>query len=202
MARAAGYDAVPASGYIQYAIDDWPVRLVALDSVRAGHHDGLVDAERLAWLDRTLAAEPDRPTLVFLHHVPFDTGIWWMDCIGLTGKDELRTVVERHPQVLRVVAGHLHRPIQTNWGATVVSIAPSTTHQTQCNLHPDHEPVMAAEPPQLQLHWWTGDTFVTHTTVFEPTGNEINIAELVSDWDAAKTRIRQGPPFAKGGMFG
>ena len=70
------------------------------------------------------------------------------------------------------------------------------------NLHPDHEPVMATEPPMLQLHWWTGDVFVTHTTVFEPPTGRIEIARMVSDWESTKERIKQGPPFAKGGPFG
>ncbi|MCB0994045.1 MAG: phosphodiesterase [Acidimicrobiales bacterium] len=197
-ARSSGHSYVPAEGPICYTIDDHEVRLVALDSLRLDHHDGEVDSERLAWLNATLAAAPNTPTLVFLHHPPFTTGIWWMDCIGLTGAAELEALIRRHPQVVRVVSGHLHRPIETAWGHCIVSCAPSTTHQTQCNLHPEHEPVVAAEPPQLQLHWWTGSSFVSHTTVFEPPTQHLNIASLVSDWPSAKARIKQGPPFAKG----
>lgn len=198
-ARATGHSYVPGDGPVQYVVEDHDVRLVAVDSLRLDHHDGEVDAERLAWLDTALAAAPDSPTMVLLHHPPFTTGIWWMDSIGLTGAAELEAVVRRHPQVMRVVSGHLHRPIETAWGHCIVSCAPSTTHQTQCNLHPDHEPVMAAEPPQLQLHWWTGSSFVSHTTVFEEPSERIEIAALVSDWPSAMARIKQGPPFGKGG---
>jgi len=201
-AFAATHAYLPSDGPIQYVIDDYDVRLVAVDTTRIDHHDGELDGERLAWLERTLAQRPDDPTVIFLHHPPFTTGIWWMDCIGLSGARELEAIVRRYPNVRLVLAGHLHRPITTNWGSTVVSTAPSTTHQTACNLHPDHEPVMAAEPPMLQLHWWTGSDFVTHTTVFEPPPARIEIAALTSDWEAAKERIKQGPPFAKGGPFG
>lgn len=201
-AFAATHPYLPREGPIQYVIDDYEVRLIAVDTTRVDHHDGEVDDERLAWLDRTLSQRPDDPTVVFLHHPPFTTGIWWMDCIGLTGARKLESIVRRHPQTRLVLAGHLHRPITTNWGGTVVSTAPSTTHQTACNLHPEHEPVMADEPPMLQLHWWTGDAFVTHTTVFEPPNARIEIATMVADWPSAKTRIKQGPPFSKGGLFG
>jgi Icc protein len=193
---------VPASGPIQYVIEDHDVRLVAVDTLREDHHDGALDAQRLAWIDATLSARPDVPTIVFMHHPPFTTGIWWMDCIGLTGARDFEAVIRRHPQVRLVLCGHLHRPIQTAWGATLVSTAPSTTHQTQCNLHPDHGPVVAAEPPMLQLHWWTGDAFVSHTTPFEPPAARIEIALMVSDWERARARIKQGPPFAKGGFLG
>jgi 3',5'-cyclic AMP phosphodiesterase CpdA len=196
------FEDVFGAGPAQYAVDDWPVRLVAVDTVREGHHDGEVDDERLAWLDATLAARPDEPTLVFLHHVPFRTGIWWMDSIGLSRADDLEAVVRRHPQVRLVTAGHLHRPITTAWGPTVVSVAPSTAHQTRCDLDPQHRPVIAAEPPMLALHWWTGEAFVSHCTVFDAVEPVIDVAAMVSDWDRARERIVQGPPFAKGGVFG
>ena len=199
---AAAHSYLPSQGPVQYVIDDYDVRLVAIDSTRLDHHDGEIDGEQLAWLDQTLAARSDDPTVVFLHHPPFTTGIWWMDCIGLTGARALESVVRRHPHVRLVLAGHLHRPITTNWGGTVVSTAPSTTHQVACNLHPDHEPVIAAEPPMLQLHWWTGDSFVSHTTIFEEPTGRVEIAKQVSDWETVKARIKQGPPFAKGGAFG
>jgi 3',5'-cyclic AMP phosphodiesterase CpdA len=201
-AFAATHPYLPRQGPIQYVIDEHAVRLIALDTTRPDHHDGELDDERLAWLDRTLAQRPDDPTVVFLHHPPFTTGIWWMDCVGLGGAGKLESIVRRYPNVQLVLAGHLHRPITTNWGSTVVSKAPSTTHQVVCNLHPDHAPAMAAEPPMLQLHWWTGAAFVSHTTVFEPPDARIEIAGLVADWEATKARIKQGPPFAKGGAFG
>ena len=201
-AFAATHPYLPREGPIQYVVDDYDVRLVAVDTTRVDHHDGELDDERLAWLDRTLAQRPDDPTVVFLHHPPFTTGIWWMDCIGLAGAREFEAIVRRYPNVRLVLAGHLHRPITTNWGGTMVSTAPSTTHQTACNLHPDHEPVIVAEPSMLQLHWWTGDSFVSHTTVFEPPSARIEMAALMADWESAKVRIKQGPPFAKGGPFG
>jgi 3',5'-cyclic-AMP phosphodiesterase len=201
-AFAATHPYLPREGPIQYVIEDYDVRLIAVDTTRLDHHDGELDDERLEWLDRTLAQRPDDPTVVFLHHPPFTTGIWWMDCVGLGGAQKLETVVRGHPNVQLVLAGHLHRPITTNWGSTVVSTAPSTTHQVVCNLHPDHRPAMAAEPPMLQLHWWTGAAFVSHTTVFEPAAARIDIAGLVPDWEATKARMKEGPPFSKGGTFG
>ena len=115
--------------------------------------------------------------MIFLHHPPFETGIWWMDCIGLTGARELEAVVRRHPQVRLVVAGHVHRPVTTTWGTTIVSIAPSTCHQTAVALHTDCPPRMTNEPPMLALHQWTGDAFVSHVTVFTDVGSELDLTE-------------------------
>jgi Icc protein len=65
--------------FIQYAVDDYPVRLVMLDSVvpEAGH--GLLCPERMAFLDKTLSASPNKPTMLVLHHPPMLTGAAGMD---------------------------------------------------------------------------------------------------------------------------
>jgi len=48
-----------------------------------GSDGGALDADQLAWLDAQLAASPQQPTLVFMHHLPFRTRIPYMDKIGL-----------------------------------------------------------------------------------------------------------------------
>lgn len=181
-----------------YAVDDFPVRLVAVDSTTPGRHDGELDGAQLAALDARLGEQPDRPTFVFLHHPPFETGIWWMDCIGLTGARGLEAVVRRHPQVGLVVAGHVHRSVSTVWGSTMLTTAPSTCHQTALALHVDCPPRITTEPPMLSLHRWTGDGFVSHATVFDREGSDLNIAELVSDWPSAKASILARGPMHKG----
>jgi len=102
--------------FVQYVIEDHPLRLVALDTLmpRAGH--GELCEQRLRWLDDTQDAQPSRPTVVALHHPPFVTGIGHMDRLSLSGRKGLAEVISRHPQVERVLAGHLHRPITVRFG--------------------------------------------------------------------------------------
>ena len=70
---------------------------------------GELCADRLSWLDATLAAAPDVPTLILMHHPPFLTGIAHMDRIGLTGRDEFAAIAARHPQIQAILCGHVHR---------------------------------------------------------------------------------------------
>jgi 3',5'-cyclic-AMP phosphodiesterase len=194
---------VPASGPIDYVIEEYPVRLIGLDTTVPGRHDGMLDPDQLGWLDAELAAAPHKPTLLFLHHPPFLTNLWMLDAIRLEGSEGLRAVVERHPQVTQIVAGHVHRPVSYHWGSTVVTTSPSTTHQNRCDLHPDEGAGITDDQPMLQLHLWTGDGFITHTTPFEPSTKTIEIGEVIPDWEAALERILAGPPFEKGpgGLF-
>ena len=149
--------------FIQYAIDDFPVRIVALDSVIPMQGGGTLCSERLAWLDRTLAALPERPTVVALHHPPFVTGIGHMDRVGFDASEALATVIRRYSQVERVIAGHLHRPITVRFAGTVASTCPSPAHQVALDIAPDAADDFILEPPGYQLHWWSGHQLVTHT---------------------------------------
>jgi 3',5'-cyclic-AMP phosphodiesterase len=127
-----GADAEP----VQYAADVGPVRLVALDTTRPGEDRGELDADRLAWLEATLAAAPDVPTLLALHHPPLVTGIPAHDEYGLPPADRrtLAEVVAAHPQVQRIVGGHVHRTVYAELGGRSVLAAPSTYVQARLDF--------------------------------------------------------------------
>jgi 3',5'-cyclic-AMP phosphodiesterase len=150
--------------FIQYVIDDWPLRIVALDTVVPTESGGRLCAERLAWLERTLASERDKPTLLIMHHPPFPTFIGRMNQHGFDGSESLAAIVARNPQIERVLCGHIHRSVTFRFAGTIASICPSTAHQTTLNLASDAVPTFMLEPPGFQLHAWKqGVGVVSHT---------------------------------------
>jgi 3',5'-cyclic AMP phosphodiesterase CpdA len=152
-----------AAGFVQYAIEDFPVRLVMLDTVVPGAGHGELCGERLDWLDRTLAAEPDKPTLIGMHHPPFLCGIQHMDAIALQQPERFAAIISRHRQVSRIVCGHHHRPIFVAMGHAVASIAPSVAHQVELELRAGAPGRFVMEPPAYHLHRWApGTGIVTH----------------------------------------
>ena len=160
------HDYLGKSGFVQYAMDAGPLRLVGLDTLIPLRGEGELCAERLAWLDRTLAAAPGRPTVVMMHHPPFETGLGHMDRQGLSGRDGFAAVIARYPQVERVICGHLHRSIQCRVAHTFASTCPAPCHQVALDLRPDGFAGFALEPPGYQLHCWIeGSGLVTHTAV-------------------------------------
>ena len=151
-------------GRVDYVIDDFPVRLVALDSTVPQESGGALLPAQLEWLDGTLAAAPTKPTVVALHHPPFWTGIGHMDRIGLANPQALERVIAGHPQVERVVSGHLHRAIITRFGGSIASTCPSPAHQVALDLADDAPSRFVMEPPGFQLHLWReGTRLITHT---------------------------------------
>jgi 3',5'-cyclic AMP phosphodiesterase CpdA len=165
----AGQAWLPAQGPIDYAVGDrGPLRIVALDVTLPGQHHGAVSKEGAAWLDRMLAAEPSRPTIVMMHQPPFDTGIPYMDLYSCREGSRLSAVLARHPQVERLLCGHVHRVMQLRFGGTMLCTAPSTTTTIALRLQPAASPASHIEPPAMLLHHWrTGTGLVTH---FVPIG--------------------------------
>jgi 3',5'-cyclic-AMP phosphodiesterase len=162
--RMDGY--LPDDGHLNYTIEEYPLRLVALDTLVAGEHHGSLGFDQLAWLDATLAGQPDRPTVILMHHPPFPTGITSMDSYGLDDAPSLAQFVSRHPQVERILCGHLHRAIDRRFAGTVAGTAPGTAHQIRINLVPGARISFNFEPAGYQLHVWQERSLVTHTALF------------------------------------
>jgi 3',5'-cyclic AMP phosphodiesterase CpdA len=90
-----------------------------------------------------------------MHHPPFETLIGHMDEIGLmAGAPELEAIVARHPNVERVICGHLHRAIDVRFGGTIASTAPGPAHQVCLNLDPLAESAWTLEPAAFRVHAW------------------------------------------------
>ena len=104
------------------SIQAGPLRLVLLDT----SNDTFTDSDGV-WLDTELSIHPDAPTVLAIHQPPFETGIWWMDCVGLKGSEIFERVVRGHNQVIKVLSGHVHRAIQTNWNGCSLWVCPSTS---------------------------------------------------------------------------
>ncbi len=153
--------------FIQYSIDDFPLRLVALDTTITDSDKGELCSQRLSWLEQTLAQQPDKPTLIFMHHPPFRTGVIQMDHYNLSGIESLEKIIEKNPQVIRIVCGHVHRPVNTCFAGVTTSIAPAVSFTQALNFHPDSESGFFVHSPKYELHWFNQDHIVSHTVSLE-----------------------------------
>jgi Icc protein len=155
----AGADEEP----VQYAAELGPLRLVVLDSTRPGADGGELDADRLGWLEATLAAS-EAPTVVALHHPPLLTGLPAFDAIGLPTDDRraFGEIVARHGHVRRIVTGHVHRAAVSELGGRTVVIAPSTYLQARLDLRSDEIRFDDDHPPGYVVHALGEDGLASH----------------------------------------
>ncbi|WP_332682864.1 phosphodiesterase [Bosea sp. (in: a-proteobacteria)] len=151
---------LPESGFQHYAIEDFPVRLIGLDTVIAGEDGGEICPAREAWLAERLREGQGRPTVIFMHHPPFEVGVDGMDIMPCHVSPGFVDLVARHPEIERVLCGHYHRPIQRRFAGTIGYVAPGTAHQVALDLRPGTENQFVMEPPALAVHVWTQETGV------------------------------------------
>ena len=111
-----------------------------------------------------IAEHSAEPVLIAMHHPPFTTLIGHMDKIGLHGGiPRLREIVSRHPNVERIVCGHLHRAIEVRFAGTFAATCPGPAHQVCLDLHPDAFSQFRMEPPGFRLLAYTPETgLVSH----------------------------------------
>ena len=108
---------------MDYVVDDFPLRLILLDSTSPGDIHGMLEPEQFDWLERELSRDT-KPVLVGIHHPPLPTGHAHMDPLRCRNGDRLVALLQRFPQVEALACGHTHRAIIQRIGMLNVFTAP------------------------------------------------------------------------------
>jgi 3',5'-cyclic AMP phosphodiesterase CpdA len=175
-------DVPMADGFVQYAVDAGPLRLILIDTLEEGRHGGAFCEARAAWLTAQLDEDAGRPTVIVMHHPPVEVGIEWMN----THPEEawvqrFHDCIAGRSNIVAVICGHLHRAITTQWAGTTIAICPATSPQVALDMapidpeQPDNRPMIIADPPAYALHWWNGRELITH---FETAGAHVMLAQF------------------------
>ncbi|HEX3240562.1 MAG TPA: phosphodiesterase [Solirubrobacterales bacterium] len=148
---------------IQYAADLGPLRLVAVDTVLPGEDRGELDDVALTLIEAELAVAPEQPTLLAMHHPPLHTGIPPFDeiCLDAGARGGLAAVLSRHPQVLRIVAGHVHRTIVGELAGRAVLTVPSTYAQARLDFTAT-DFGLNDDPPGFAVHAFANGEIASH----------------------------------------
>lgn len=172
-------------GFVQYAIETESLRILCLDTLEHGRHGGAFCEVRADWLKRELAAHPDRPTMLVMHHPPVIAGIEWMDPRPHEPwLQRFEQAVSGHPQIVSIACGHLHRPVNTVFAGIPLSITPAVAPAVTLDMRPldfhhsDGRGIVDAEPPSYALHYWHHQIMVTH---FQPVGDWARLAQYTEN---------------------
>lgn len=177
--RAALLTAFPATpvsgGFVHYALELQGLRVILLDTLEPGRHGGAFCDERAVWLRHELAAHPDTPTVIAMHHPPFESGIAWLDSDGREPWiARFGAAIAGQPQVRAIIAGHLHRTIHTQFQGVPLTVCSSVAPAVGLDLNPvdadrpDGRAAIVDEPPSYALHRWDGERLVSHFEAVAP----------------------------------
>ena len=145
-----------------------PGLTVALcDSSIPGRDDGLLDETTLDWLDQALGdpGDADVPAVVGFHHPPVPLHVPFIDEIRQNGAERLAAVLDRHPRVVAVLAGHAHTPASTTFAGRPLLVAPGVVSTLRFPWEPGDEVVDYALPPAVAYHVLEDTRITTHFRV-------------------------------------
>ena len=139
----------PDSGFVQYAIDSYPVRLIALDTQSSGNK-GDFCAERLRHLAGLIEAETTKPIAVFTHHPPFlvTEGPDPFHFESRQAMSLLRSALQRSGRVAAIFSGHVHRAASGDVAGIPASVMPAIATTLRYGQYPDH----VKSRPVYQIH--------------------------------------------------
>jgi 3',5'-cyclic AMP phosphodiesterase CpdA len=168
--RAALREAFAGHGYlprefdfIQYAIETYPVRLLALDTQSVGNK-GDFCPERLKHLTALVAAETTKPIVVFAHHPPFEVteGPEPFHFEDREVMSKLNAVLRRSGRIIAVCSGHVHRAVFGDLEGIPALVAPSIATALRYGSYPLH---MRKKPVYYVHRFDPVRGFVTETRV-------------------------------------
>ncbi|WP_407333946.1 phosphodiesterase [Enterovibrio sp. 27052020O] len=128
--------------------------VIGLDSVIPHQGGGALSASTLHFLERALATNQNKPALIALHHPPFESGIRFMDSIGLKGADDMADLLNQTSREVRVICGHLHNSIVCNMGQATVLSSPAIASSFMTDHRPNAPVGFTQKPGGYMLHEW------------------------------------------------
>jgi 3',5'-cyclic AMP phosphodiesterase CpdA len=163
-AFAVGGYFAPDSGFIDYAVEDYPVRLIALDTLSSGSNKGDFCPERVRRLIELIDAETTKPIAVFAHHPPFAVPVG-PDPLNIETPEmmsRLREALQHSGRVVAVFSGHVHRAAEGRVGNIPASVMPCIATVLRKGEYPAHMKMR----PVYHVHRFDPDCgFVTETRI-------------------------------------
>jgi predicted phosphohydrolase len=177
----------------QYAIDDFPFRILALNSHADDSELPVFCQDRLEWLKAELGKpdKSDKPILIAIHHPPMKTGIEFMDMGGMDWFQGLRMAIEACPQVKLVICGHCHTDLTGHIGHAAVYMAGATAHLLIAARGYDVAPASVNVAAAPVLHHFLEGEFLSGSYPWPATVEETRIDKASGiEWGALKTIMR------------
>lgn len=160
---AAGYLAAD-SGSIAYSIEDFPIRLIMLDTLSIRSNKGDFSAEQIKHLIGMIDADTKKPIAVFTHHPPFVVTVG-PDPINFETPEimeTLRRALQHSGRIIGIFSGHVHRMTAGHVGKIPAKVATCIATPLRKGEYPPH---MKDRPIYYLHHFDQAGSFTTEPRV-------------------------------------
>ena len=111
----------------QILLKNW--QLICLNSQIPGDPGGHLSKQELQFLEDCLTSYPNHHALIAVHHHCLETKSPWMDIMIIENSEEFLAIINRYPQTLAIITGHIHQAMDITIGSVRVLGTPSTCFQ-------------------------------------------------------------------------
>ena len=136
--------------FIDYVVEDYPVRLIAVDTLNTRSNKGAFCPEQAKRLINLIDAETTKPIAAFTHHPPFDVQVG-PDPLNFEKPEmmaRLRQTLQHSGRVVAVISGHVHRGTAGHIGSIPATVMPSIATTLRKGEYPAHMKTR----PVYQIH--------------------------------------------------
>ena len=127
-------------GFVDYAIEDFPVRLVALDTLNPDSNRGDFCEQRFRNLHDLIGSDNSKPVAVFLHHPPFEVTVG-PHPLHFDAEEtmlRLRRALQQSGRVVAIFSGHVHRFTAGSVGNIPASVMTAIATTLRRGEYPDN----------------------------------------------------------------
>ena len=128
---------IQSSEFFDWIYETSDTVVIGLDTLVEGQKYGMLRSKSLNLLFKNLSQPSEKNIILAIHHPPINTGIPFMDEIGLKNSDELSECLDAASQPIRILCGHVHGIYHGSLGIHSVVTAPSTCTRFSFNKRTD-----------------------------------------------------------------
>jgi len=174
------------------------VLLIGLDTSVSNKFEGNIPKEELSWLDNTLKSNPDKFTIITMHHPAFisadaDENIWKRFILG--NSDEFLNVINKYPQVKLILSGHHHNYAVKNLNGKLFMAMPSIA------TYPNQYKILKIYPDRVEVE----NKEITFRQISKKAKNIIVKTKYAEEFDSKNPnnvlKFQRGDEFSRQKVF-
>ena len=127
------------SKFIDYAIEDYPIRLIAVDTKSVHGNKGDFCLERAERLIAAIDADASKPVVVFTHHPPFEVPVG-PEAVNFETPEMMArlrdAILLRSERVAAILSGHVHRDTSGHVGSIPATVVPPVATRLRWGDYP------------------------------------------------------------------